>query len=84
MLLEATACEVPVVGSESGEIPNVIGDAGLVIPEGDVLALRAALARLAGDPALRRRLAEAGRQRVVRLYTHEHVAARLLEFFRSL
>jgi glycosyltransferase involved in cell wall biosynthesis len=33
VLIEAMACGVPVIGSESGEIPNVIGNAGLVFPE---------------------------------------------------
>jgi glycosyltransferase involved in cell wall biosynthesis len=84
VLIEAMACQVPVVGSTSGEIPNVIGDAGLVVPEGDATALRGALARLAGDGRLRRRLGEAGRERVTRLYTHAHLAGRLVEFFRAL
>ena len=40
VLQEAMACAIPVVGSDSGEIPHVIGDAGLVTPEGDAAALR--------------------------------------------
>jgi glycosyltransferase involved in cell wall biosynthesis len=84
VLVEAMACKVSVVGSTSGEIPNVIGDAGLVVPEGDGPALRSALARLAGDAGLRRRLGEAGRHRVARQFTHAHLATRLLEFFRAL
>ena len=47
-LTEAMACEVPVVGSDSGEIARVIGDAGLVFPEGDVAALSGVLAPPAG------------------------------------
>jgi glycosyltransferase involved in cell wall biosynthesis len=54
------------------------------VPEGDVAALRDALARLAGDAELRRRLAGAGRERVAGRYTHAHLAARLVEFFRAL
>ena len=46
MLVEAMACGVPVIGSDSGEIPHVIGDAGIVVPEGDRVALCAAIARL--------------------------------------
>jgi hypothetical protein len=39
---------------------------------------------LAASPGLRRRLGEAGRQRVLRLYTHERIATRLVEFLRTL
>ena len=49
ILIEAMACEVPVVGSSSGEIPHLIADAGLVFPEGDVEALRDALCKLMQD-----------------------------------
>ena len=84
VLVEAMACEVPVIGSSSGEIPNVIGEGGLVTPEGHVGALRDALARVAASPELRRRLGEAGRRRVLELYTHDELARRLVAFFGSL
>jgi glycosyltransferase involved in cell wall biosynthesis len=84
VLVEAMACEVPVIGSDSGEVPNVIGDAGLVTPEGDVAALRRALADVASSAERRRRLGEAGRRRVLQRYTHEELARQLLEFFRGL
>ncbi|MBV9279950.1 MAG: glycosyltransferase family 4 protein [Chloroflexi bacterium] len=74
VLIEAMACAVPVVGSDSGEIPQVIGDAGLVVPEGDAVALSDALRRLYDDPGLRRELGERGRCRVLRNYTHARVA----------
>jgi glycosyltransferase involved in cell wall biosynthesis len=74
ILVEAMACGVPVVGSDSGEIPRVIGDAGLVTPEGDVEALREALLLLYGDPELRQRLGDAGRRRVLERYTNDRVA----------
>jgi glycosyltransferase involved in cell wall biosynthesis len=76
MLVEAMACGVPVIGSDSGEIPNVIGDAGLVVPEGDSVALRTAIARLRDDATERQRLAERGRARVLVLFTQEAVARR--------
>ncbi|MET0555459.1 MAG: glycosyltransferase, partial [Vicinamibacteria bacterium] len=53
VLAEAMACGVPVVGSSSGAIPDVMGDAGLVFAEGDPAALAGVLRRLAGDPGLR-------------------------------
>jgi len=74
VLIEAMACAVPVVGSTCGEIPNVVGDAGLVFPEGDARELRSALARLLASPAERAALATAGRRRVVERYTNAHIA----------
>jgi len=82
MLVEAMACQVAVVGSDSGEIAQVIGDAGLVAPEGDVAALRSALLRLRDDPQLRRSLAEAGRRRVLAEYTQAAVASRTADAYR--
>lgn len=77
VLIEAMACGVPVVGSDSGEIPHVVGDAGMITPEGNVDALRAALARLYEDPATWTRLAHAGRERVLAQYTQEQVARKM-------
>jgi glycosyltransferase involved in cell wall biosynthesis len=71
VIVEALWCGVPVVGSDSGEIPWVIGltGGGLIFPEGDREALAAALARLRRDPSLRARLAGAGRAAVERLFS---------------
>jgi glycosyltransferase involved in cell wall biosynthesis len=83
VLIEAMACEVPVVGSNSGEIPNVIGDAGIVTPEGDADALAAAFRKLMADPALARELGRRGRGRVLERYTHASVAERTVEVYRQ-
>ena len=74
VLIEAMAAGVPVIGSSSGAIPEVIGEAGLVFPEDDPVALRAQIAVVLEDPTLRKRLVEQGRARVARLYTNERVA----------
>jgi len=74
VLIEAMASGVPVVGSDSGEIPQVIGDAGLIVPEGDPAALGEALRCLEQDPELRLDLGRKGRARVLEHYTHERVA----------
>jgi len=83
VLVEAMACGVPVVGSDSGEIPHVIGEGGLVFPEGDVTALRECLARLAASPEERRRLGELGRARVLARYTHASIAASYAQVYRQ-
>ncbi len=67
VLPEAMACGVPVVGSDSGNIPDMIGDAGLIVPEGNVEAIAAAVQAIAGDEELRSRLRAAGRARVLEL-----------------
>ncbi|NLE75645.1 MAG: glycosyltransferase family 4 protein, partial [Chloroflexi bacterium] len=76
VLIEAMACGVPVIGSDSGEIPHVIGDAGLVFSEGDAGGLRDHLARLQAEPGLAEALGELGRQRVLEHFTQASIARR--------
>jgi glycosyltransferase involved in cell wall biosynthesis len=83
VLVEAMACGVPVIGSDSGEIPNVIGDAGLVFPEGDVGTLRAQLSQLLRDLDLREELAQRGRERVMAHYTQAQVAAETYSVYQA-
>jgi glycosyltransferase involved in cell wall biosynthesis len=83
-LVEAMACEVPVVGSDSGEIPNVIGDAGLVFPEGDVAALAGHLRRLQDSQDMRRDLGRRGRARVLDRFTQARVAEQTYQLYRQI
>ena len=82
-LTEAMACEVPVVGSDSGEIARVIGDAGLVFPEGDTAALTERLRRLRDDPALRRDLAARGLARVRARFTPHEIARQTVDVYHQ-
>jgi len=68
VLMEAMACGLPVVSSRLSGIPELVqaDRTGLLLPPGDVPALVQALQTLAADPALRRRLGQAGRERVLR------------------
>jgi len=84
VLIEAMACGVPVVGSDCGEIPYVIGDAGLVFAENDVSGLRECLVRLVRDTNLRTDLARRGRERVLGRFTQAHIAAQTVEVYREL
>jgi glycosyltransferase involved in cell wall biosynthesis len=84
LLIEGMACGVPVIGARSGAIPEVIGDAGLTFPEGDVDALRACLLSLIEHPRLRAQLAEAGRRRVLEHFTQEQIADQTVDVYRGL
>lgn len=83
-LVEAMACEVAVVGSSSGEIPRVIGDAGLVVPEENVAALTAALRALQQDPERRLSLGRNGRARVLSTFTQRGVAEQTVRVYEDL
>jgi len=83
VLIEAMACETPVVGSNSGEIPQVIGEAGMVFPEGDAAALAERLRLLYEDPGVRTELGAKGRQRVLERFTHRRIAEETAKFYRK-
>lgn len=84
VLVEAMASGAPVIGSDSGAIPGVIGEAGLIAPEGDEAALAGALRRLREEPALRADLIEKGRARFLAHYTHERIAKATVEVYREI
>lgn len=84
VLIEAMACQVPVIGSTCGEIPNVIGEAGLIFPEGDPDALRGQIGRLMHNPDLCRRMGQAGRDHVLKHFTQAQIARRTVALYRQL
>lgn len=81
VLIEALACETPVVGSSSGEIPVLLRrtGGGLVFPEGEAGALAEQLAHLGTDPERRSTLARTGRQAVLNEFTNEALARRFAD-----
>lgn len=83
VLVEAMAMGIPVVASASGEIPEVVGTAGLLVPEGSSSALAAALTNLYEDPALRADLGGRGRKRVLERYTHRRIAEQTVAAYRT-
>ncbi|HVH68129.1 MAG TPA: glycosyltransferase family 4 protein [Gemmatimonadales bacterium] len=83
VLAEAMAHEVAVLGTNVGATPEVIGEAGLVVPADDPLALAAALRRLA-IPEQRRPLAQAGRARAMKYFSDDAVAERTLAFWKEM
>jgi glycosyltransferase involved in cell wall biosynthesis len=83
MLVEGFACGVPVLTSDSGEIPHTAGDAGRVLPEADLAAWAGALAELLESPDRRRELSARGRERAVTRFAWPVVAREHLGFFES-
>jgi glycosyltransferase involved in cell wall biosynthesis len=96
--LEAMACEVPVVATAVGGIPEVVrhGDTGLLVEldaRGDsgeprdaerfARALAAALNQLLGDAAMRRRMGAAGRARVLHEFAWDRVARRVVGVYED-
>lgn len=80
--VEAMACGVPVVGSDSGAIPEVLGDAGIVFPEGDKSTLVRQLRSLRDSPGLRAQLRHAGRSRYEREFSLSAYSGKLARLLR--
>jgi glycosyltransferase involved in cell wall biosynthesis len=82
VVVEAQASGVPVVASASGALPDVVGEAGLLVPPSDPAALSAALSRFLDEPGLWIRLREAGLFGALR-YSWKSVADTQLALYRS-
>ncbi|MFG6095286.1 hormogonium polysaccharide biosynthesis glycosyltransferase HpsO [Leptothoe sp. ISB3NOV94-8A] len=84
VLIEAMACQVPVIGSDSGEIPYVIDDSGLIFPEGDPMAMADRLSQLMQHPEQQQALGKKGYDRAMKHYTNKALATELLAFYEAL
>ncbi len=84
VLVEAMASGVPIIGSDSGAIPDVIDKAGLAVPEANVDELRSAIQSLIDHPALRQDLAQRGRERFLNEFTHESIADATVNVYQTM
>ncbi|MCP4362266.1 MAG: glycosyltransferase family 4 protein [Chloroflexi bacterium] len=84
VLVEAMACETAVVGACSGEIPHVIGEAGLTFAEDDTDDLRRQLMQLMQVEGLRNEYGRKGRQHVLAQYTQRQIAAQTVAVYRDM
>jgi glycosyltransferase involved in cell wall biosynthesis len=84
MLVEAFACGVPVIGSNSGEIANVVGNAGVIVDENDVAGWTRAIQDLLSSPRRRRELSDSGLELARSKYTWPVIAREYLSFFEKL
>lgn len=84
-LVEAMACGLPAVASDTGGIPDLVrnGETGLLVPPGNAERLAAALGKLASDAGLRARLSSAARETVERTCAEPVVAARYDAIYRE-
>ena len=83
-IVEAMACGKPIIASEVGGIPDMIGDdAGLSVPPGDTKALTIAMLRLATDAALRKRLGHAARARYERFFSPQVVLPFVTDIYKK-
>jgi glycosyltransferase involved in cell wall biosynthesis len=81
LLTEAMACGVAVVGSDTGEIPNVIGEAGVIVRQRSAQQLARALHELREHEGYRKDLADRGRSRVLQNFTNQAIARRNLDIY---
>ena len=84
VVTEAMACGRCVVVSDSGALPELVGEAGLVVPENDVGQLEVALRRVIGDPTLRATLGGRAKARAAKCFSTARQAEAMDEVFRAL
>jgi glycosyltransferase involved in cell wall biosynthesis len=80
---EAMACGVPVISTTGGALPEVVGDAGVLVPPGDSSALVRAIEDLLDHPLKREELGRAGLKRVMNSLTWEHAARKTVDVYRE-
>jgi len=85
-LIEAMACQMPVVATRVGGMVEIVEDAktGLLVNPGDATALAEAIIDLLSDENLRKSMAKAGRQRVLELFSWDQIVENLLRQYKSI
>jgi len=80
---EAMACGTPVIATTGGALPEVVGDAGMLVPPANADALAAAIRQLLNDKQAQRQMSEAGQKRVKEQFNWEQAARRTLEVYQE-
>ena len=77
------ACGVPVISTTGGALPEVVGDAGILVPPADSAALAGAIRELLGNPKKAKKLGRAGYRRVQEHFTWERAAEKTVAAYRE-
>mgnify|MGYP001793422254 CR=1 FL=1 len=80
---EAMSCGTPVVVTDGGALPEVAGEAGIIVPKGDARALAEAIGSLISSPQLRTDVADACLKRAKAQFNWDRIAPKYIEFFRT-
>ena len=80
---EAMACGVPVVSTNGGALPEVVGDAGIQVPVKNSRAIAEAVASLLDDTRRCEQLAVAGRERIESLFCWQRAASQMAEYYQQ-
>ncbi|MDO8839789.1 MAG: glycosyltransferase family 4 protein [Parvibaculum sp.] len=80
---EAMSCGTPVIATDGGSLPEVVGDAGIIVPHSNPPALARAIAAMLDDPDMRARYGEAGRERILAKFKWERAARECVEIYRQ-
>ncbi len=80
---EAMACGTPVISTDGGALPEVVGDCGIVVPAGNSAALADAIKQLLDDPALRDEYGLRGRQRILKTFCWKVAAQHFTHYYQK-
>ena len=80
---EAMACGVPLISTSGGALPEVVGNAGLIVPPGDSKALADAIVRLLNSAEERSKYAQAGLERVHAVFSWKKAAREVVDVYRE-
>jgi glycosyltransferase involved in cell wall biosynthesis len=78
---EAMSCGTPVVSTTAGALPEIVGDAGILVPPADTKALVEAISALIASPAKRNHLSEIGRKRIIQMFNWRNTAQRTADVY---
>lgn len=80
---EAMCCSTPVISTTAGALPEIVGDAGILVPPADTKALAEAIAGLLDNPDRRKQLGKMGHRRVTNMFNWRNTAKHTVEVYEE-